>query len=275
MERREELSRRIRLQLSEINRLINDEEVHACMTGTGIAVGTGLGTVFGVTPPPAGVMSLVCAHGLAGFFGATGAVSLYFFVQTMRKLLNRYQSRRRFNELLQNALGEDPDAFIRQNPLATITRDSEGSIAIINPDGSPAVGTREGSEAQRDAERMERERAGAGRREAPVREEEELGVPNAGAGTGLGPRPPRATIRRLVDDSRRGRYPALNPAYEAAARGGYPRVGAVDDERKEEEQEEEKEEEDEDGAPAEGNFFARQQRRNPFYMGMRGLPRED
>lgn len=176
-----------------------------------------------------------------------------------------YESReyRRLVNLFNESLGGNAEEFVRRNPLAEIREPAEGYFVIYNPDGSALTAIRQGSAAERETERMEQERAGAGRREAPVREEEELGVPSAG--TGLGPRPPRATMRTLVDDIVRANYPPINPAYEAAARGGYPRVGAVDDERKEEE----------DGAPAEGNFLERQRRRNPFYMGMRGLPRED
>jgi len=193
---------------------------------------------------------------LGGCLGLTFANMLY----QLKRYVERRADRNRLLDQLDEALAGNAEEFSRRNPMAEIREEPDGYITIFNPDGSPLVGIREGSAAAQI--RTEHEmRSGAGREEAPAQEEEELAGPAAAAGRA----PPRATIRRLIEDARRANLPQINPAYIAAARGGYPRVGAVDDERKEEE----------DGAAAPLGFFEQQRRRNPFYMGIRGLPREE
>jgi hypothetical protein len=221
----------------------------------------------------------------ASVFAFGGYVGLAVFLVALALMGKTNIEAVRLREQLDEALGADAEQFAVRNPMAQVRQDTEGYITIRNADGSPLVGIREGSAAEAETRAMENERAGAGREESAPREEEELAAPRARSTRGL-PAPSNRTHRgsrfRDIPDLP-PLYPPINPAYAAfvadagAAAGagtglfrntvGYPRVGAIDDER-----EEEKEEEEEDRNEG---FFAQQRRRNPFYMGIRGLPREE
>jgi len=234
-----------------------------------------------------GIIGSASCGGVLGSCGAAGvgagsagiATSLLIVVIALAGIAYENRQAARLLERFDQALGGDAEEFAVRNPMAQVRQNTEGYLEVRNADGSSLVGIREGSAAERETRAMEdRQRAGAGREESAPREEEELAVPRARSTRGL-PAPSNRTQRgsrfRDIRDLP-PLYPPINPAYAAfvadagAAAGagtglfhttaGYPRVGAIDDEREEEEEEEDRDE----------GFFARQRRRNPLYMGYRG-----
>lgn len=223
---------RLRINLDAIEELMKEN----CTKLKGLAMSTGVAAAV------AGGCFMAPAWGqvVGGVLGTLSGITFAGFVNELRKYITNRDERRRLTELLSQQLGQDVNQFMRRNPLAEVRLVSRNVIQVILPSGQSVLGYKEGEPTG--------EGAGTGvsgssrtERQGSAGEQESLGEPAPNAGSmrqrpiskvrpisGLpAPAPRLPTIPRIPPPSR---IPTINPAYEAIARGTYPRLGSTEDE---------------------------------------------